>query len=86
MKYQRLGVGTFSKPQYLGLAMIELDTALSNYIFLLARYYIYTCKLKTSTPTIAEFKSFLLVHQKFEEQVAINKNTVSDFQKKMEKN
>ena len=39
MKYQGLGGGAFSKPlQDLGLAMIESD----NFIFLLARYNIYT--------------------------------------------
>ena len=43
MKYQGLGGGAFSKPlQDLGLAMIKSDTALSNFIFLLARYNIYT--------------------------------------------
>ena len=63
----------------------EKDDILVSHCWLLARYYIYWCKLKNISPSIREYAQQLKYNLEIEKQISIVTDSQNKFQQKRDK-
>ena len=63
----------------------EKDDILVSHCLLLARYYIYCCKLKKISPSIREYAQQLKYNLEIEKQISIVTDLQKKFQQKWDK-
>ena len=65
------------------LGLVEnVSNLLLCHLLLIARHYIYTCKLKNSLPKLQLYIQLLLTSIKIEKKIALDSNTLNSFEKK----
>ena len=63
----------------------EKDDILVSHCFLLAKYYIYRCKFKNTSPSIREYVQQLKYNLEIEKQISILTDSQNEFQQKWDK-
>ena len=70
-------------PPFLCLGLVEnVSNALLHHLLLIARQYIYTCKLKNSIPRLQVYFQLLLTSMKIEKKIALADSTLNCFERK----
>ena len=68
---------------FLCLDLVEnVSNVLLHHLLLIARHYIYTCKLKNFIPKLLLYIHLLLTSMKIEEKIAIENCTLNYFERK----
>ena len=68
---------------FLCLGLVEnVSNVLLHHLLLIARHYIYTCKLKNSIPKLQVYLQLLLNSMKFEKKIAPENSTLNSFERK----
>ena len=60
----------------------EPPDILVQHLFLIARYYIYTCKLKNTTPVLRIFTELVMNSARIEKRFAFETNALGKFETK----
>ena len=68
---------------FLCLGLVEnVSNVLLHHLLLIARHYIYTCKLKNSIPKLQVYLQLLLTSMKIEKKIALDNSTLNSFERK----
>ena len=68
---------------FLCLGLVEnVSNVLLHHLLLIARHYIYTCKLKNSIPKLQVYLQLLLTSMKIEKKIALENSTLNSFERK----
>ena len=68
---------------FLCLGFVEnVSNVLLHHLLLIARHYIYTCKLKNTIPKLQVYLQLLLTSMKIEKKTALENSTVNSFERK----
>ena len=68
---------------FLCLGLVEsVSNVLLHHLLLIARHYIYTCKLKNFIPTLQVYLQLLLTSMKIEKKIALENRTLNSFEGK----
>ena len=68
---------------FLCLGLVEnVSNLLLHHLLLIARHYIYTCKLKNSIPKLQVYIQLLLTSMKIEKKIALENSTFNSFERK----
>ena len=68
---------------FLCLCLVEnVSNVLLHHLLLIARHYIYTCKLKNSIPKLQVYLQLVLTSMKIEKKIALEKSTLNSFERK----
>ena len=60
----------------------DVSHLLLHHLLLIARHYIYNCKLRNTIPKVQLYKQLLVNSMKIEKQIALDNNTLNSFKKK----
>ena len=68
---------------FLCLGLVEnVSNVLLHHLLLIARHYIYTCKLKNSMPKLQVYIQLLLTSMKIEKEIALENSTLNSYERK----
>ena len=68
---------------FLCLRLVEnVSNVLLHHLFVIARHYVYTCKLKNSLPKLQVYLQSLLTSMKTEKNIALENSTLNSFERK----
>ena len=59
----------------------DVSHLLLHHLLLIARHYIYNCKLRNTIPKVQLYKQLLVNSMKIEKQIALDSNTLNSFKK-----
>ena len=76
-----LNITTFSPALCLGL-IDDISNLLLRHFLLVARHYIYSCKLRNAIPMVQVCTQLLVRSMEIEKQIAYNNNNLASFRKK----
>ena len=67
---------------FLWLGLVEnVSKVVLHHLLLIARHYIYTCKLKNSIPKLQVYLQLLLTSMKIEKKIALENSTLNSFER-----
>ena len=68
---------------FLCLGLVEnVSNVVLHHLFLIARHYIYACKLKNSITKLQIYLQLLLTSMKIEKKIALENSTLNSFERK----
>ena len=68
---------------FLCLGLVKnISNVLLHHLLLIARHYIYTCKLKNPIPKLQVYLQLLLTSMKIEKKIALQNSTLNSFERK----